>query len=116
MKSTLRNVRISPKKVNLIADLIRGERVEDAKNILAFTPKKGAKILATLLDSAIANAENNFKQNKQDLVIKEIKVSKGFTLKRFRPVSRGRSHPILKKAAHIHIFLENMPKAKKVTN
>jgi large subunit ribosomal protein L22 len=118
MKAIIRNVRISPKKANLVAELVRGQRVTQAENILEFTPKKGADILKKLLESAVANAENNFKQKKDDLVIREIKVSKGFTLKRFRPVSRGRAHPILKKASHIHLILENIPaekKAKKAT-
>lgn len=113
MKAIIRNVRISPKKANLVAGLVRGQRVTQAENILEYTPKKGADILKNLLESAVANAENNFKQKKEDLVIREIKVSKGFTLKRFMPASRGRAHPILKKASHIHLILENVPADKK---
>lgn len=109
MKATLRNVRIAPKKANLIAQLIRGEKVNDAINILKFTPKKGAKIMGKLLNSAVANAENNFKQNRNDLYIREVKVSKGYALKRFIPISRGRAHGIRKFASHIHIFLDNAP-------
>ena len=109
MKATLRNVRIAPKKANLIAELIRGERVTDAIDILKFTPKKGAKIMGKLLNSAVANAENNFKQNRNDLYVREVKVSKGYSLKRFIPISRGRAHGIRKFASHIHIFLDNAP-------
>jgi len=111
MKATLRNTRISPKKANLVAKMIRGERVEDAELKLKFTPKKAANTMLGLLESAVANAENNFKQKKEDLVIKEVQISKGFTLRRFRPVSRGRAHPIKKMTSHIHIYLENQPTA-----
>lgn len=106
MKATLRNVRIAPKKANLVAELVRGENVDDALRLLRFTPKKGAKILFKLIESAAANAENNFNQNKKGLVIKEIKVSKGLRLKRYIPVSRGRAHPLQKDCSHIHVFLE----------
>lgn len=77
-----------------------------AVDILKFTPKKGARLLKKLLESAIANAENNFKQNKNELYIKEIIVTEGPTLKRSMPISRGRTHPILKRTAHITIKLE----------
>lgn len=106
MKATLRNVRIAPKKANLVAELVRGEKVEDAIRILKFTPKKGAKILLKLIESATANAENNFNQNKKSLVIKEIKVSKGIRIKRSIPVSRGRANPLNKDCSHIHVFVE----------
>lgn len=105
MKATLRNVRITPKKANLVAELVRGAEVNDALATLKFTPKKAAKILYKLLNSAVANAENNFKQDPNTLVVKEVKVSKGMRFKRFRPVSRGRAHPINKDCSHIHIIL-----------
>lgn len=106
MKASLRNTRISPKKMNLIAELVRGESALKAEKFLAFTPKKGAKIMKKIIASAVANASNNFKQNPAELFIKEIKVSKAFTIKRFIPGSRGRARPILKRASHVHIELE----------
>lgn len=106
MKATLRNAKIAPKKANLVAELVRGQKATDALRLLKFTPKKGAKVLYKLIDSAVANAENNFSQNKNSLVIKEIKVSKGLRLKRYIPVSRGRAHPLKKDFSHIHVFLE----------
>ena len=106
MKSILRQIRISPKKVNLVAALVRNKKVTDAVSILKFTPKKSALVLKKVIESAAANAENNFKQNKDDLYIKEIIVTEGTTLKRSIPVSRGRTHPILKRTAHITVKLE----------
>ncbi len=103
MKAIAKHVRISPKKANLVAGLVRRKNAVKALDILKFTPKKAAKILYKVLNSAIANAENNFKQNKDSLVIKEIVVSEGRTLKRSVPISRGRVHPILKRTSHITV-------------
>ncbi len=100
-----RSLRITSKKINLIADLVRNKDILTAINLLKFTPKKGAKILGKIVKSAVANAENNFKQNKNSLFIKEIIVTEGSTLKRSVPVSRGRTHPILKRTAHATVRL-----------
>ena len=105
MKASLRNVRISPKKVNLVAELVRTEDVDQALATLEFTPKKAAKILYKVVASAKANAETNNNVKSADLFIKEIKVSKGMTIKRFIPISRGRAHPINKFCSHIHVIL-----------
>ena len=113
MKAILRHLRISPGKVNLLAALIRGKRAVDAIDILKFTPKKSARPLKKLIESAVANAENNFKQDKHDLYIKEVIVTKGPTLKRSVPVSRGRANPILKRTAHITVKLEVKTSEKK---
>lgn len=113
MKASLRNIRISPKKMNVIAELVRNMPAKKAETFLAFTPKKGAKIMKKVIASAIANATNNFKQNADELVVKEVKVSKAFTLKRAIAGSRGRSRPILKRASHVHILLEAQPTTKK---
>lgn len=117
MRAIRRNIRISPKKVNLVADLVRRKPVETAINFLRFTPKKAAKPLMETIASAMANAVQNFKQQKKDLFISQIIVNGGATLKRHRPVSRGRSHPILKRTAHIIVELgvnapKETPKAK----
>ena len=118
MKASLRNIRISPKKLNLVAELVRGETAEKAINLLTFTPKRGALPLKKLIQSAVANAENNFKQSRKSLVIKEIKVSQSFTLKRGVSGSRGRVEPMLKRTAHAHVYLEaakTVPTAKTET-
>jgi large subunit ribosomal protein L22 len=106
MKAILRRVRISPKKANLIAALIRNKNVKEAIDILKFTPKKGALILKKVVESAAANAEHNFKQDLESLYIKEIIVTEGITFKRSLPISRGRMHPILKRTSHITVKVE----------
>ncbi len=105
MKSIARSIRITPKKINLIADLVRRKDVTEAMHILKFTPKKAAKILNKVVKSAVANAENNFKQERPSLFIQEIIVTEAPTMKRSVPVSRGRANPILKRNAHITVFL-----------
>lgn len=106
MKALLKNTRISPKKANLVAGIVRGSMVEDALNQLRFTPKKAAKLLYKAIDSAASNAENNLKQNRANLYIKEIIVTKGPTYKRGVPVSRGRQHPIMKRTAQIRVTVD----------
>jgi len=106
MKAHLKNVRISPKKVNLVADLVRKMQVNQAISLLEYTPKKAARILRKLIASAAANAKNNNSKNVDTLSIAEIKVSKGLTIKRFNPISRGRAHPINKFCSHIHVILK----------
>jgi len=103
MKAVLRRVRISPKKANLIAGIVRGKKVNDALAVLKYMPKKGAKIMYKVIHSAAYNAKNNFKQDLGDLYILSIVVNKGPTLKRSIPASRGRSHPILKKSCNITV-------------
>lgn len=106
MKALLKNTRISPKKANLVAGIVRGVMVEDALAQLRFTPKKAAKLLYKAIDSAASNAENNLKQNRANLYIKEIIVTKGPTYKRGVPVSRGRQHPIMKRTAQIRVTVD----------
>lgn len=117
MKAILRGIRISPKKANLVAALVRNKKAQDAIDILRFTPKRTSLVLKKLIESAVANAVNNFKQTKETLGIKEIIVTEGPTYKRAMPVSRGRQHPILKRSSHITVKLEAMGEApaKKVT-
>ncbi len=106
MKAHLRRIRISPKKANLVAGLVRGKKVIDALNILKFTPKKGAKILYKVIHSATSNAENNANQKREELIIKEIIVNKGSVMKRYLPSTRGRALPLRKPTAHISVSLE----------
>ena len=89
MKASLKNYRQSPRKVRLVADLVRGKKVEDALSELAFLPKRASNVMIKLITSAVANAENNFKVTSKDLVISEISVDQGITLKRYRPRARG---------------------------
>ena len=115
MKAILRKIRISPKKANLVAGMIRGKKVNDALALLKFTPKKGAKIIYKVVHSAASNAKNNFKQSMDDLVITKVLVTKGPTLKRSVPISRGRMHPIRKRTSHItvEVGLEEEEEVKK---
>ncbi len=106
MKAIVRTSRITPKKANLIAGMIRAKSADEALEILKFTPKKAADILYKLLNSAISNAVTNFKQDRKALLVKEVIVTKGPTLKRGVPVSRGRIYPILKRTAHITVILD----------
>ena len=103
MKAVLRTVRISPKKANLVAGAVRNKKVSEALEILEVMPKKGARILYKVVHSAAHNAKNNFKQSIDDLFITKILVTKGPTLKRSLPISRGRTHPIRKRTSHITV-------------
>ena len=100
-EATLRGVRLSAQKGRLVADLIRGKRVDQALNVLAFSPKKGARIIKKVLESAIANAEHNDGADIDELKVKTIYVDKAATLKRFTARAKGRGNVILKQTCHI---------------
>jgi large subunit ribosomal protein L22 len=102
----LRHLRISPRKVRLVADLIRGKNVEDALNILQFTNKRSSIPLARLLKSAVANADQQDGVNVDRLFVKTITVDGGPTIKRFRPRAMGRATPILKRTSHVFVALD----------
>lgn len=106
MKAFLKNYRQSPRKVRVVADLVRGKRVSEARVILRTTTKRSVSPLLKLLESAVANAKHNDKVPPELLRVKDIRVDQGPTMKRFRPVSRGSAHPIKKRTSHISIFLE----------
>ena len=89
MKAYLKNYRQSPRKVRLIADLIRGKSVADAESALTFATKRATGMFHKLLASAVANAQHNFKTSPDQLFVSEVSVNKGPTLKRIRQVSRG---------------------------
>jgi large subunit ribosomal protein L22 len=115
MKAFLKNYRQSPRKVRLVADFVRGKSVDNALLELQFMPKRASRAVAKLIASARANAENNFKVT-DALFVKEITVDDGPTLKRHRPVSRGRAHGINKRTSHVNIVLgvkEDKPAKKK---
>lgn len=103
MKATLSQARISSKKVNLIAGMVRRMSVSEALHFLRFVPKKGAKILRKVLVSAVANAENNFAQDRNKLVVQKVLVTPAATLKRWLPIARGSAHPIRKRNSHITV-------------
>ncbi len=105
MKASLKNYRQSPRKVRLVADTVRGKSVTQALTELQFLPKRASKVIAKLVSSATANAENNFKVNQEDLVVKEISVDQGITLKRYRPRARGVAKRINKRTSNITLSL-----------
>jgi large subunit ribosomal protein L22 len=99
----LRGVRLSAQKGRLVADLVRGKTVDQALNILAFSPKKGAGIIKKVLESAIANAEHNDGADIDTLKVKTIYVEKGTILKRFTARAKGRGNRISKPTCHIFL-------------
>jgi large subunit ribosomal protein L22 len=99
----LRGVRLSAQKGRLVADLVRGKSVDQALNILAFSPKKGAVIIKKVLESAIANAEHNDGADIDTLKVKTIYVEKGTILKRFTARAKGRGNRISKPTCHIFL-------------
>ena len=105
-KASLKGLRVAPRKVRLVADLLRGKQVEEALNILLFTEKRSAKPLEKLLRSAVANADQNGDVDVDSLYVGLIHVDSGPTLKRFRPRAMGRAAPILKRTSHVTIGLE----------
>jgi large subunit ribosomal protein L22 len=108
--ASLKNYRISPRKVRVVADMIRGKSVLEAKNLLNFGMMKARHPLADLIDSAVANAVNNFNLDKDALFVKEIRVDQGYIMKRQMPVSHGSAHPIKKRTSHVLITLAPMEK------
>ncbi|AWI75825.1 MAG: 50S ribosomal protein L22 [Betaproteobacteria bacterium HGW-Betaproteobacteria-13] len=102
-KAILRGVRLSAQKGRLVADLVRGRSVDQALNVLAFSPKKGAKIIRKVVESAIANAEHNDGADIDALKVKTIHVEEGTTLKRFTARAKGRGNRISKPTCHIYV-------------
>ena len=100
-----RFARISPRKVKLMIDLIRGRDVQDALNVLKFMPQRAAVMVSQVLTSAVANA-NEAEAAVEKLYVETAKVDEGPTMKRFRPKDRGRAHPIMKRTSHITVVVE----------
>lgn len=105
MKAELKNYRQSPRKVRVVANLVRGKKVQQALTELAFLPKRSALPLKRLIESAVANATHNNKVSVDGLIVEKMSVTKGVTLKRFHPVSRGRAHRINKRSTHVEVIL-----------
>jgi large subunit ribosomal protein L22 len=99
----LKGAQISAQKVRLVADQVRGMRVEEALGVLEYSTKKAARIVKKVLDSAIANAENNEGADVDELKVSSIFVDEGMTMKRLRPRAKGRADRILKRSCHITI-------------
>jgi len=112
-RASLRGVRLSAQKGRLVADLIRGLAVDKALNVLAFSPKKGAKIIKKVLESAIANAEHNDGADIDELKVQTIFVEKGSMLKRFQARAKGRGNRINKHSCHIFITVGDEVEAKR---
>jgi large subunit ribosomal protein L22 len=102
-KAVAKTVRIAPRKVKLVIDLIRGRNVGDAYALLRNTPRGATKVVEKLLKSAVANAEHNYQLDQDKLFVKEIYVGEGKTLKRMQPHAQGRAFQILKRTSHIYI-------------
>ncbi len=105
--ATLRYARISPQKCRLVADAIRGKNVDDALKTLVFTPKKSARIVKKVLESAIANAEHNHGADIDELKVSAIEVNVAPTLRRYRARAKGRGTRIIKRNSHITIRVGN---------
>lgn len=112
MKATLKNYRQAPRKVRLVAAVVKGKRVDKALTLLSFLPKKAALSVKKLILSATANAKQGSGLERDALKIKNITVDKGFVFKRYRARARGRSAPIRKRTSHITVVLAEQERQK----
>ena len=104
-KATARTVRIASRKVRLVVDLIRGKKIGEAIAILRLTPKAASPVVEKVLKSAIANAEHNYEMDVENLIVSEVFVDEGPTMKRFRPRAQGRASAINKRTSHITLVV-----------
>jgi len=102
-KAHMKYVRIAPRKVHIVGALIRGQNAHKARAILQHTPKRGSQLLLKVLDSACANAENNFGMDRDALYVEEVLVGAGPTLKRMHARAKGRGYRVLKRTSHITV-------------
>ncbi len=105
VRAISKDVGISPRKVKLLVDMVRGKKVDDALDILKFAPTPAAQAVAKVIKSASANAENNYHMVPSELKIVYITANEGHTLKRYRPQARGRISPMLRRSSHITVFV-----------
>ena len=105
VRAVARNIRMSPQKVRLVLQTIKGKPVNEALAILRFMPQKATTPVAKALKSASANAENNFSMDPDDLVVLRVSADEGRTLKRYRPRARGRVNQILKRSSHVTVVV-----------
>ncbi len=113
VRAIAKNVRISPRKVSLVASLVRNRSVDDAIAILEYTPKKAAIAVKKTILSAKANAVTNHNYLAKDLKITQISVTPGRALKRYRPVARGSAHPFKRKSSHIYVLIDGITRPAK---
>lgn len=106
VKATTKSVRISTRKVRLVADVVRNMSVQQAIVSLSLINKRSASVLAKTIKSAVANAVNNQRLSEEQLIIEKLEVQEGAFLKRFRPSTRGRVHPFKKRSSHITVYLK----------
>ncbi|MCJ7682793.1 MAG: 50S ribosomal protein L22 [Desulfobacteraceae bacterium] len=106
IRAKARFIRISPQKIRLIMGQVRGKKVEEALNLLSFAPQRGARILKKLLDSAVANAQQNADMDVDSLYIAKVYADAGPTLKRWRPRAQGRATRIRKRTSHLTVILD----------
>lgn len=105
VRAIAKDTGISPRKVRRLVDMVRGKRVDEALSILRFAPTPTARVVAKVVKSAAANAENNYQMSPGDLKIIRIMADEARTMKRFRPRARGRAAPILKRSSHITVVV-----------
>ncbi|MFC2010691.1 50S ribosomal protein L22 [Chloroflexota bacterium] len=105
VRAVAKDTGVAPRKVRLLVDMVRGKKVNEALTVLRFTPSPTARVVAKVIKSAAANAENNFQMPPEDLRIIRIFADEALTLKRFRARSRGRASPILKRSSHITVIV-----------
>lgn len=109
VRATAKFVRVSPRKARLVADLVRGKTVPEARAILAFATRDAALPVRKVLESAAANADHNHGMRSDDLILAHVTIDPGPTIKRFRPRAQGRATPIMKRTSHITIGLAEAP-------
>ncbi len=109
VRASARYVRIAPRKVRVVADQIRGKELEQALALLRFSPRGASERVLKLVESAAANAENNFDLDPEEMTISQISVDEGPTMRRYRPRARGRATRIDKRTCHINVALTPTP-------
>lgn len=107
-RAIARYIRISPRKARIVAQNIKGKHVEDALNILKYTPKKAAGLISKVLHSALANAEQNSSMDIDNLYVKQVMINEGPTWKRIKPRAMGRANRILKRTSHITVIVDEL--------
>jgi large subunit ribosomal protein L22 len=112
-RAQARFVRVTPQKARRVIDLIRGMSATDAQALLRFAPQAASEPIGKVLDSAIANASNNYNLDPRTLVVSQAFVDEGPTMKRFRPRAQGRASQILKRTSHITVIVESVPASQK---
>jgi len=105
VRAVAKDTGVSPRKVRLLVDMVRGKKVDEALTMLRFTPSPTARVLAKVIKSAAANAESGFQMSPADLKIVRIFADEARTLKRYRPRARGRVSPILRRSSHITVVV-----------